>query len=73
MRQRERFGGGTVYAAFLPYAERVVVTEVDLAVAGDTRAPALDAGWRTVSRTPAQGWTTSPSTGLRFAVSEHRR
>ncbi|MGY1745692.1 dihydrofolate reductase [Blastococcus sp. SYSU D00695] len=66
-------GGGTVYAQFLAQAERAVVTEVDLAVEGDTRAPVLDAGWRLVARTPDEGWTTSPSTGLRYAVRDHRR
>ena len=48
-------GGGTVYAEFLPHAERAVVTEVDLAVEGDTRAPVLGTGWRVVSRTPGRG------------------
>jgi dihydrofolate reductase len=66
-------GGGTVYAEFLPHAERAVVTDVDLAVEGDTRAPVLGTGWRVVSRTPAEGWATSESTGLRYAVSDHRR
>jgi dihydrofolate reductase len=66
-------GGGTVYAAFLPYAERVVVTEVDARVDGDTWAPALGDGWRLESRTPAEGWSTSPSSGLRYAVSEYAR
>jgi dihydrofolate reductase len=66
-------GGGTVYAELLPHAERAVVTDVDLAVEGDTRAPVLGTGWRVVSRTPADGWATSESTGLRYAVSDHRR
>ena len=66
-------GGGAVYAEFLPHAERAVVTEVDLAVEGDTRAPVLGPGWRVVSRTPAENWATSPSTGLRYAVTDHRR
>jgi dihydrofolate reductase len=65
-------GGGRVYAAFLPHADRVVVTDVDTRVDGDTWAPALDPGWRRVSREPAQGWSTS-TTGLRYAVSEYRR
>jgi dihydrofolate reductase len=65
-------GGGRVYAAFLPHADRVVVTDVDTEVAGDTWAPALGPGWARVSRTPATGWTTS-ITGLRFAVSEYAR
>ncbi|MGY1782888.1 dihydrofolate reductase [Geodermatophilus sp. SYSU D01036] len=65
-------GGAAVYAAFLPHAHRLVVTDVDLAVDGDTRAPVLDDGWRRVSRTPDAGWETS-TTGLRYAVSEFRR
>jgi dihydrofolate reductase len=66
-------GGGAVYAAFLPHADRLVVTDVDLAVDGDTWAPAIGAGWRLAARTPDQGWDFSPSTGLRYAVSEYVR
>jgi dihydrofolate reductase len=65
-------GGGQVYAAFLPFADRVVVTDVDTRVDGDTWAPELGAEWRRVSRHPAEGWGTS-STGLRYAISDHRR
>ena len=65
-------GGAEVYAAFLPHASRLVVTDVDLAVDGDTRAPAPDAGWRRVARTPEDGWATS-SSGLRYAVGEYER
>jgi dihydrofolate reductase len=64
-------GGGAVYAAFLPHADRLVVTDVDTVVAGDTWAPALE-GWRLDQRTPAEGWTTS-SSGLPFAVSQYVR
>ncbi len=32
-------GGGTVYEQFLPRADRLVLTEVDAAPAGDTRFP----------------------------------
>ena len=32
-------GGGAVYAAFLPHADRLVVTDVDVLVEGDTWAP----------------------------------
>jgi dihydrofolate reductase len=66
-------GGGAVYEAFLPHAERLVVTDVDLRVEGDTWAPALDAGWRRTSRTPEEGWSTSASGGLRYAVTEYGR
>ncbi|MCZ2861033.1 dihydrofolate reductase [Blastococcus sp. VKM Ac-2987] len=65
-------GGGEVYAAFLPHADRLVVTHVDVHVEGDTWAPAPGPGWRRVSRTPDEGWSTS-SSGLRFAVVEHVR
>ena len=66
-------GGGTVYAAFLPHADRLVVTDVDLQVAGDTWAPPLDGGWRAVARTPEEGWSVSESGGLRYAVTEYGR
>ena len=65
-------GGGRVYAAFLPHADRVVVTDVDTAVDGDTWAPELGPEWVRVSRAPDTGWTVS-ATGLRYAVSEYAR
>jgi dihydrofolate reductase len=65
-------GGSGVYHALLPHAVRVVRTDVDLDVAGDTFAPDLDAGWQLVERRPEQGWATS-RTGLRYAVSEFSR
>ena len=65
-------GGAAVYAAFLPHAGRLVVTDVDLAVDGDTRAPAIGAGWRLVARTPEAGWATS-SAGPRYAVGQYER
>jgi dihydrofolate reductase len=65
-------GGGAVYAAFLPHADRLVVTDVDTLVEGDTWAPALGDGWQLEARTPAEGWTTS-SSGARFAVSHYVR
>ena len=66
-------GGGAVYAAFLPHADRLVVTDVDVAVDGDTSAPAIGAEWRLAGRTPDQGWDLSSSSGLRYAVSEYVR
>jgi dihydrofolate reductase len=65
-------GGGAVYEAFLPLAHRLVVTEVDIAVAGDTWAPALAGDWVRVDRTPVEGWSVS-SADLRYAVSEYVR
>jgi dihydrofolate reductase len=65
-------GGGVVYAAFLPHADRLVVTDVDTQVEGDTWAPAIGPEWRRLSRTPDEGWSVS-TTGLRYAVSEYAR
>jgi dihydrofolate reductase len=65
-------GGGAVYDAFLPHADRLVVTDVDLAVDGDTWAPVIGTGWQRVSRTPDAGWSRS-STGLAYAVTEYAR
>jgi dihydrofolate reductase len=66
-------GGGAVYAAFLPHADRLVVTDVDVQVGGDTWAPAIGTGWRRVSRTPDDGWSVSSSSGLGYAVTEYGR
>ena len=66
-------GGGAVYTAFLPHADRLVVTDVDLAVEGDTWAPVIGPEWQRVARTPEEGWSHSPSSGLRYAVSEYAR
>jgi dihydrofolate reductase len=61
-------GGAGVYAAFLPYADLVVRTEIDLAVAGDTRAPELGGEWR-----PEPGDWQSPPGSPRYRVVEHTR
>jgi dihydrofolate reductase len=66
-------GGGAVYDAFLPHADRLVVTDVDVRVEGDTWAPAVGAGWERVARTPDEGWSFSSSSGLRYAVTEYVR
>ena len=44
-------GGGEIYRLFWPLVDRIYLTEVDLAVEGDTHFPALDpAQWREVGR-----------------------
>jgi len=60
-------GGAAVYRDALPYADRVVRTEIDIDVPdGDAYAPALGPEWAV----SAEGeWRTS-STGLRFRVIE---
>ncbi|WP_131194648.1 dihydrofolate reductase [Lichenihabitans psoromatis] len=46
-------GGGTLYAALIGRADRLYVTEVDLAPAGDTIFPTIDpTQWREASRAP---------------------
>jgi dihydrofolate reductase len=65
-------GGASVYAAFLPHAAEIVMTEIDARFDGDTWAPVLDEGWWRTSREPAEGWSVS-STGLRYAISRWNR
>ncbi|GAA0315552.1 dihydrofolate reductase [Kineococcus aurantiacus] len=62
-------GGSAVYEAALPVADVLVVTEVDLVVDGDARAPRVGPPWRPVETGP---WTTSTA-GPRFRVVTHRR
>jgi dihydrofolate reductase len=63
-------GGGGVYAALLPHADEVVVTEVDTQLPGDTWAPPLGPDWVLGAREPGAGdWAASDS-GLRFRVSQ---
>jgi dihydrofolate reductase len=59
-------GGQAVYETFLPLAEHIVRTRVDLAVAGDTYAPELGDGWVVTS---SSDWQTADS-GLRYVVEE---
>jgi dihydrofolate reductase len=66
-------GGGSVYPAFLPHADRLVVTDVDVAVDGDAWAPVIGPEWQAVDRTPDRGWAVSPSAALRYAVTEYER
>jgi dihydrofolate reductase len=43
-------GGAQLYAATLPLADRIVLTEVNLVPRGDVHFPALGPEWREVSR-----------------------
>lgn len=58
-------GGAQVYAAALPRADRLEVTELDLAVDGDVLAPVVTSGWTTAGRDPASGWHLSAG-GVRY-------
>lgn len=50
-------GGAEIYRLFLDRADRIEITEVHAAPAGDTHAPDLGAGWRETFREdhPAEG------------------
>ncbi|SMQ59457.1 dihydrofolate reductase [Agreia sp. VKM Ac-1783] len=65
-------GGGEIYAQSLARASRLEVTEVDLDVAGDTRAPTIDhAVWQVAHETE---WVESRTgTRYRFLSYERRR
>jgi len=66
-------GGASVYAAFLPHADRVVRTTVDLDVVGDAHAPALDDTWlEAIGPASTAGWLTS-TTGVRYLVETFER
>jgi dihydrofolate reductase len=62
-------GGGQVYAAAEPFADRVSETIIDTDVPGDTVAPTLGDAWRIVDDGP---WQTSRG-GLRYRFVEWRR
>ena len=63
-------GGAEVYAAFLPFADRLLITHVDTDVRGDTAFPATDPRqWRLVEETPGSVDRTNPLPH-RFAVYE---
>lgn len=62
-------GGAEIYAAMMPIADRLVITDVDLEVAGDAFAPSVGAEWAEVD---VGEWQTS-STGIRFRWRELTR
>ena len=62
-------GGAAVYAAAMTYADRLAVTDIDIDVDGDVRAPAIGPEW--IEPVPS-AWQTS-STGLRFRWRDLRR
>ena len=59
-------GGSAVYEAFLPLADHILRTRIDLDVTGDTRAPELGEGWMVAGDS---GWQTSEN-GLRYVTEE---
>jgi dihydrofolate reductase len=61
-------GGAGVYEAFLPHADLIVRTEIDLSVPGDTFAPALGDEW-----TARPGDWQITDSAPRYRVVEHIR
>ena len=51
-------GGASVYAEAMPIADLLVVTDIDLSVAGDAYAPPIGREWTVVRREPESGWFT---------------
>ncbi|MGO4342294.1 dihydrofolate reductase [Pedococcus sp. 2YAF34] len=54
-------GGGQVYAEAMPWAQRLLITEVDQSPEGDVRFPAIDpAQWQETAREDRDGfsWVT---------------
>ncbi|WP_153504872.1 dihydrofolate reductase [Cumulibacter manganitolerans] len=66
-------GGARVYAEALAAADVLEVTEVDLQVDGDTRAPVIGAEWLLTESAPADGWLESSNDGLRYRFLTYRR
>ena len=64
-------GGGQLYAEAIAQADRLEVTEVDLAVDGDTHAPAIGAEWKG-THDPGAGWHDSES-GIRYRFASYQR
>ncbi|WP_328591618.1 dihydrofolate reductase [Occultella glacieicola] len=62
-------GGGEVYSLALPHADVLVVTEIDLAVDGDTFAPPIGAEWEVTDDGP---WRTGAG-GLRYRILTYSR
>ena len=58
-------GGAEVFARTIEAADLLVVTELDLDVEGDTRAPTRGPEWSVSTADPETGWRTSRS-GIRY-------
>lgn len=56
-------GGSQIYAAAMPFATHLIVTEVDLEVDGDTFAPPIGPRW---SADDTGEWLTSEERGVRY-------
>jgi dihydrofolate reductase len=58
-------GGAELFASTIGAADRLIVTELDLDVDGDTFAPHQGSDWHVVAVDPPTGWHTSRN-GIRY-------
>ncbi|MGO1286196.1 MAG: dihydrofolate reductase [Brachybacterium sp.] len=65
-------GGGAVYREAIPEADLLVVTEIDLAVEGDTTAPGIPSGFSLDAVEPETGWHESTG-GIRYRILRYQR
>lgn len=65
-------GGAQIFERAMDRLDELVVTEIDLEVAGDTNAPELGPEWRVASTDPDEGWHTS-RTGTRYRFVTYAR
>ncbi|MBC2639638.1 MULTISPECIES: dihydrofolate reductase [unclassified Rhodococcus (in: high G+C Gram-positive bacteria)] len=56
-------GGAQIYTAAMPFATRLSVSEIDVAVEGDAWAPTIDDSWRAED---TGEWLTSTKNGTRY-------
>ena len=66
-------GGARVYAEAIAAADVLEVTEIDLAVDGDVRAPAVGTEWILTDCSPADGWHVSSNDDVRYRFLTYRR
>lgn len=60
-------GGANLFEQTMDRVDTAIITQLDLSVPGDTRAPQLPAGFSRMLADPAEGWHTSKTgTGYRF-------
>ncbi|MEE6273641.1 dihydrofolate reductase [Georgenia wangjunii] len=66
-------GGARVYADAMPLADVLVVTDIDLEVPGDRRAPEVGPEWEVVGHDPAPEDWLHAKNGLRYRITTYRR
>lgn len=64
-------GGGEIYKAFLPYADRLYLTLIDKVVEGDTSFPYYEHDFKCISKVPGLT-TTEDSCSFSFTIWERR-